>query len=95
MRCFCARKPLLAIYGRDLKSGELFIHIRVYKQTKVYAEIYISANAEIKILCRECLRLHKVKIIQGVPSLSEEKVAVEFDPHENTTVQVADIGDVG
>lgn len=72
MRCFCSRRPLLAKYGRDAK-GELFLHIKVFKQTRLYAEVVIGANAEVQVTCRECLRKHKVKIIQGTPQLEVVK----------------------
>lgn len=69
IRCFCTRHPMLAIYGVD-KDGKPFIHIKVYKQSRIYAEVFIGAEAEIKIRCRECLRLHKIKIVSGRPSIS-------------------------
>lgn len=68
MRCFCSRRPLLAKYGRDPK-GELFLHIKVFKQARLYAEIRVSANAQVRITCRECLREHRVKIVQDAPRL--------------------------
>ena len=76
IRCICGRKPLLAVYGRDA-SGKLFIHMRVYKASRVYGEIYVSADAEVKIRCRECLRLQKIRIISGRPILREEYEAME------------------
>lgn len=88
IRCFCTRKPLLAVYGRD-ESGELFIHVKVYKQSRIYAELFISADAMVKLRCRECLRLHSIKIVQGKPVLKEEKDAVEFVDGESDMSQVA------
>lgn len=56
------------MYGKD-EHDELYIHIKVFKQSRVFAEITIGASAKVQIRCRECLRLHKVKIIQGSPRL--------------------------
>jgi hypothetical protein len=57
LRCFCGRKPLLATYGID--KGELFVHIRVYKQSRIYGEAVIKGGT-VKLHCRECLRWHTV-----------------------------------
>ena len=72
IRCICGRKPLLATFGRDA-HGKLFIHMKVYKQSRVYGEIFVSADAEVKIRCRECLRLQKIKIVSDRPLLQEER----------------------
>lgn len=66
IRCFCARQPLLAMYGVD-KDKRPFIHIRVYKQQRLYAEVYIDGDAGVQIRCRDCFRMHKVRIISGRP----------------------------
>lgn len=79
MRCFCSRHPLLARYGRD-EHGELYIHIKVFKQSRVFAEITIGASAKVEIRCRECLRLHKVKIIQGSPRLEPVEIGTSRTP---------------
>lgn len=58
LRCFCARSPLLAVYG--VEDGELFIHVKIYKQRRIFGEVVITAPARVKIHCRECFRWHKV-----------------------------------
>lgn len=58
LRCFCARQPLLALYGLNEK-GELYIHLKVYKGSRLYAEA-ILAKGDISLRCRECLRWHRV-----------------------------------
>lgn len=69
LRCFCLRHPLLAMYGID--KGKLYIHIRIFKQRKMYGELLVQEGT-VKIHCRECLRWHTVKIIQpGTASLEE------------------------
>ena len=72
IRCICSRHPLLATYGIG-KDGSPFIHMKVFKQSRIYGEIFVSADAVVRIRCRECLRLQKVKIISGRPSIEEEK----------------------
>lgn len=88
MRCFCSRHPLLAKYGRDAK-GELFLHVRVFKQTRLYAEVVIGANAQVQITCRECLRKHRVKIIQGLPQLEAVENGSDGDGVPGDGTQVA------
>lgn len=61
-RCFCARKPLLAVYGLT-SGGALVLHIKVFKQKRIYAELFIHEGSSISIRCRECFRLHNVKIL--------------------------------
>lgn len=60
LRCFCRTQPLLAVYGLDQK-GELYIHVRIYKQSRIYGELIIKGG-EVKLLCRECLRWHRIVI---------------------------------
>lgn len=60
LRCFCARAPLLAMYGIDEK-GALFVHIKIFKQKRVYGEVLIQEGT-IQIHCRECLRWNAIKI---------------------------------
>lgn len=90
MRCFCSRHPLLAVYGID-EDGELYLHIKVYKQTRVYAEIFVSANAKVKIRCRECLRFHTVKIVSGNPQLKEIKDSTKLVNDNESSARVASV----
>lgn len=57
LRCFCSRAPLLAVYG--IKDGELYIHVKIYKQRRIYGEVLITSG-KVKLHCRECLRWHTV-----------------------------------
>ena len=62
LRCeLCRFKPLLATFGRDA-SGELYIHVKVYKSGRVYGNIY--ATGSVRLQCRDCLRWHNVRIVQ-------------------------------
>jgi len=60
LRCFCSRKPLLAVYGVDEK-GRLYVHQRVYKANRVFGET-IFYGGVVALLCRECLRWQEVII---------------------------------
>lgn len=62
LRCFCSRKPLLATYGLD-ESRKLFIHIKIYKQHRIFGEIVVT-EGDVRIACRDCFRWHRVKIVQ-------------------------------
>lgn len=68
--CFCARKPLLAMYGVDEK-GKLYVHVRIFKQRRIYGEVLVTEGT-VKIHCRECLRWHTVIIIQPGQAQLEE-----------------------
>jgi len=62
LRCPCARRPLLAKYGRDA-GGALFIHVKVFKQSRLYTEI-VFTSGKVRIRCRECLKWNSVTIRQ-------------------------------
>ena len=70
LRCSCNLKPLLAIYGRD-KNGQAYVHVRVYKQNRVYAEVY-STNP-IALLCRLCGRWWNIKIVNNEAKLEDRQ----------------------
>lgn len=60
LRCFCSRKPLLGVYGIDVR-GRLYVHCRVYKQNRIYGD-WIAYGGEVRLCCRECLRWHLIVI---------------------------------
>lgn len=64
LRCFCSRTPLLAKAGQD-STGKPFIHLRVYKAKKLYAEM-VATSGPVRIRCRECLRWHLIAIRENV-----------------------------
>jgi hypothetical protein len=61
LRCFCSRKPLLAVYG--LNDGELYVHVRIFKQQRIFGEVVVTGGT-VQLHCRECLRWHKVVMRQ-------------------------------
>lgn len=67
MRCFCRGEPLLAVYGRE-PGGDLYIHVKIYKQSRVYGETYHTAGV-VKIRCRNCSRWHRVRIVNQKATL--------------------------
>lgn len=79
LRCFCSRRPKLAVYGIDSK-GRLYIHVKIYKQRQICGEI-LCQGGEIRICCRECLRWHRVNVIQPERAvLQEVPQPGEIDP---------------
>jgi hypothetical protein len=64
LNCFCARRPLLAMYGRD-ERGRTYIHVKVFKQRRVFAE-FIVFGGEVAINCRECFRWHRI-VFRSLP----------------------------
>jgi len=77
LRCFCRGNPLLATYG--VENGNLYVHVKIYKQSMVYGEI-VASGGPIKIRCRNCLRWHKVTFrSNGTAGLEES-----YPPEELT-----------
>lgn len=64
LRCFCDKKPILALCGRDSSSGEPFVHVKAHRQQRVQAEVVITSGTA-RIRCRSCLRWHTVRIKRG------------------------------
>lgn len=60
VRCFCSKRPLLGLAGRD-EEGKLFVHVRVFKQKRLYADVVIH-EGRVSLCCRECFRWHEVII---------------------------------
>lgn len=78
IRCFCSRSPLLAVFGVG-RGGSPFIHIKVWKQNRLYAELVFSGkHAEASIKCRDCYRWYTIFItdsnIAKVKEVSESEV---------------------
>lgn len=80
LRCFCRRRPLLALYGIDA-NGERYIEIKVYKQQQTYGHAVVTlTDGNVKIFCRECHRWYVVSVrpddiavLQEIPSLTQEE----------------------
>ena len=61
---------MLAMYGVD-ESGELYVHIKIYKQGRVYGEVYYTGGM-VQIKCRVCYRWNRVVFTsQGTNPLAE------------------------
>lgn len=73
IRCFCNRRPLLARCGRDLNSGEPFVHIKTWKKDRLYVEVVVTQGIA-RIRCRECMRWHTVRIVRDRMKITQEKL---------------------
>lgn len=62
---------MLAMYGLDVQ-GELYLHVRVHKQAKVYGDV-VFYGGKASIMCRECLRWHNIVIRDRSATLEETK----------------------
>ena len=72
LRCICTHEPLLAVYGLD-EHGELYIHVKIYKGGRLYAELVIT-EGKVQIHCRDCARWHKITIlVSGQARLEEDR----------------------
>lgn len=86
LRCFCSRRPLLAVYGVDEK-GRLYVHQRVYKQGRIFGESFFYGGI-VKLLCRECLRWNEVvfrdrNTVDLLPTEAPEALRMETPPLES------------
>lgn len=72
-RCFCARRPLLAVCGRDTLTGEPFVWMKVHKQQRIFGEMIATAGT-VRIRCRECLRWHTLTIKRETVDFVEESL---------------------
>lgn len=73
VRCFCSRRPLIAVCGRDSRSGEGFVHIKTWKGQRLYAEVVVTSGTA-HIRCRECLRWHRIRIVRDQVQIEEHKL---------------------
>lgn len=73
IRCFCSRSPLLGVYGVG-KDGRAFVHVKVWKQKKLYTELLIK-DGEVSMKCRDCYRWYRIFIKPNSPVK-----LVEFHP---------------
>lgn len=69
IRCFCRRKPLLAVFGVDEK-GKAYIHVKVYKNRRIFGEILVT-RGDIQLRCRECMRWYRIEITANRAELIE------------------------
>lgn len=69
IRCFCSRKPLLAMYGLDEK-GQIYVHIKAYKGRRIFVEVLFT-KGEIEMRCRDCFRWYRLVIKDNKPKLIE------------------------
>lgn len=72
IRCFCGRKPLLAVVGVD-SDGHGFVHIKTWKGGKLYAEVVVT-DGTAHLHCRECLRWHTVRIVRERVKVTQERL---------------------
>ncbi len=70
VRCFCRNEPLIAVAGRDARSGEPFVHIKSWKGDRLNAEAVVTAGT-VRIRCRVCMRWHRLTIVDVVESAQE------------------------
>jgi hypothetical protein len=80
IRCVCSRTPLLAKYG--LEDGKPWIHLRVYKQHKIYGEAFFTGG-EVHLHCRECLRWMTLKLTGRVIKVEKSESPLSDDGQLN------------
>lgn len=73
LRCFCVRKPLLAICGTDTKTFQPFVHVKSMRKDNLNAEIVVTEGT-VRIRCRDCYRWHTVRIIKNDLQVKQENL---------------------
>lgn len=77
-RCsFCARRPLLAMYGIDL-DGRLYVHIKIERQGRTVSES-VHKGGIVSVKCRDCYRWQEIKMSSGRAMMSEIDEPEELD----------------
>lgn len=61
IECFCARKPLLAVAGRDSRSHKGFVWVKSVKNGRLQVEVVIT-DGRVELTCRECFRVHAITV---------------------------------
>lgn len=85
LRCLCSRAPLLATYGLEA-DGEPYVHVKVYKQRRIYGNIVLSGGGNIRMQCRECFRWYRVDIIGQLIGLERLDNISPEPPAESTLI---------
>lgn len=75
------------MYGID-RSGDLYVHVKIYKQSRVYGEILVTGG-KVRLHCRECLRWHVIRIVQPNKPVLEE-TSVDIEPRVPVPVPMLD-----
>lgn len=70
LRCFCSNEPLIARWDTDGR-GSAYLHVKVYKQKRLYSELIITEGNEVRIRCRNCLRWHRIRVMR-IPEFSHD-----------------------
>jgi hypothetical protein len=70
LRCFCSNNTLLAVCGKNEKTGELFVHVK-HRQGRSTSEALFTGG-QVKLRCHACGRWYRVK-------MRDRKVALEPD----------------
>lgn len=82
VRCtFCTRKPLLAVCGTD-RRGKPFVHVRIYKQRRVYGNIVVTGGP-VHLQCRECLRWLRIRFVR-VSDVNLDEIRAQDVPGSET-----------
>ena len=73
LRCFCSRKPLLAVGGTDAKTHQPFLHIKSMRGEQIKTEVVVTEGV-VRIHCTQCFRWHTVKIVKNEVFTRQEEL---------------------
>lgn len=71
VRCFCSKSPLLAVVGRDDRTGEPVVHIKAWKGDKLFVEAIVISGI-VKLKCRECGKWNRIRMVRGAPRVQPQ-----------------------
>lgn len=78
LRCWCSKHTLLGVCGRDAKTGDPYVWIKIYKQGKVFGEI-VAVGGTTRIRCRDCQRWSIIRVhtkVEFEPDPLPESIAI-------------------
>jgi hypothetical protein len=73
LRCVCARQPILAKYGFDRRTREVFVHVKRWKQDRLLCEVIVTSGT-VRLHCPVCLRWLIINIKSPKPQMSVEEL---------------------
>lgn len=69
LRCSCSRRPLLAVCRIDKRTGNYSVHVKSYRQQRIFVDAEFANPTSTRLTCRECLRDLRVQITHGAAEL--------------------------
>lgn len=76
LRCFCRRRTLLAVCGRNPETGHLFVHVK-HRHGSATAEEIVESGV-VRLKCHVCNRWHTVRMREETYDFVEQPLPPEL-----------------